>query len=206
MAMALRASTNEAEVFAALDAWVDGVHDVAVPRTLNKVMDQAETAGLRVVASLYRVGPRTMEKYLTRGLAKPGDLVATLTAKGLGFPLYVFQPRQTRAGVSVLLKGRRVTIPHAFFKTRKGKVISMKSGHVGVFARGAYGGKGKINPTGETSGRFHFGKGRFAINELFTFGPPQAMNNRDVIEAMNDRAREQIPAVLAQEIRYASRG
>lgn len=209
--MSLRSSSNIDAVLKDLDAWTQGIADVALPRALNKVADQAQVAGLRKVNAIYRVGPRTMEQYLSTRLAKQGNLVVEIAAKGQGFPLYLFQPRQlkgrltrrkggyrTGGGVSVLIKGRRVLIPHAFIAT-------MKSGHRGVFARGAYGGKGKIVPTGETSSRFHFGKKRYSINELFTFGAPQAFSNPDVVDAMNDRAREQMPIVLAQEIRFASR-
>lgn len=209
--LALRARTNVDDVLDKLDAWTADVFNIAAPRALNKLADQAQTAGLRKINELYRIGPRTMDRYVTTKLASVRDLEATITAKGSGFPLYLFQPRQIGGrgggvgkghakggGVSILLKGRRVLIPHAF-------IAKMKSGHVGVFARGAYGGKGKQDFTGETSGRFHFGKRRFSINELFTFSAPGAFSHPDVTDAMNQRVREQFGKVLSQEIAFASR-
>lgn len=208
MAFALRARTNADEVFAKLDAWTADVVNIAAPRAVNRLADQARTAGLREISNVYRIGPRTFEKYVEVRLAQSGELVATLTCKGSGLPLYLFQPRQVRGkggGVSVAIKGRRVLIPHAFIESQKGKPIKFKSGHRGVFARGAYGGKGKNVFTGETSGRFHFGRERYSVNELFTFSPPGAFSNPRVTDAMNDRVLEQADKVFAQEVRFASR-
>lgn len=209
--IAIRAKTNVDEVLGKLDAWTKGVIDVAAPRALNRLADQAQVAGLRKINEIYRIGPRTMEKYASTKLASVHALEASITVKGQGFPLYLFSPREIAGrgggkgkghakggGVSILLKGRRVLIPHAFIAT-------MKSGHVGVFARGAYGGKGKQDFTGESSGRFLFGLRRYSINELFTFSAPGAFSNPEVTQAMNDRVREQFGPVLAQEISFASR-
>jgi hypothetical protein len=194
--LAIRANPDQA--FTALDQFAARVQAIAVPRALNKLADQAQTAGLRAVNSIYKIGPRTMEKYVATTYAFPNKLEATLTAKGAGFPLYVFDPRQTRTGVSVSLKGRRVIIPHAFIAT-------MPNGHVGVFARGAYGGKSnkrQLKATGAGFGRFTFGRGRLPINELYTLSPPDAFGNSDVTKAMDDRVEEQAAKVLQQEIRF----
>lgn len=211
MGLALRATHNLDDVLGKLDAWIGDVADVAAPRAVNKLADQAQVAGFRKVNELYRIGPRTMEKYASTKLASVRDLEATITVKGSGFPLYLFSPRQIRGttkgkgsaratggGVSIVLKGRRVLIPHAF-------IAKMKSGHVGVFARGAYGRKGKQDFTGETSGRFYFGRRRYSINELFTFSAPGAFSHPDVTDAMNDRVKAQFGIVMAQEIKFASR-
>jgi len=123
--------------------------------------------------------------------------------------MYAFQPRQTRAGVSVSIKGRRVIIPGAFLATTK-------SGHVGVFARGAYGAKSRrtLRETG-SFGRFKFGRGErvkranrwgsseLPINELFTFGPVESFSNADVTAAVQDRIEEQAAKVLERNLRFA---
>jgi len=191
---------NEAQVFADLDAFVRTATTVAIPRALNKLRDQARTAGFRKIADVYSIGPRTMDQYTTVNIASINNPQATITVKGRGFPLSAFQPRQVRGGVTVLLKGRRVLIPHAF-------IGRMRTGHVGVFARGVYGSKGDISfrPTGETFGRFTFGRRRLPISELFTFGPAETLRNRDVQDAMDARVREQSAKVIQQEIRFATR-
>ena len=199
--MTLRATHNLDEVLNKLDAWTDGVFEVAAPRAINKLVDQAQVAGLRKISDIYRIGPRTFEKYASLTLAEPGALEATITVRGAGFPLYLFNPRQVKGkggGVRVTLKGRTFVIPHAF-------IARMKSGHVGVFARGAYGGKGKNIATGERFGKFQFGKNRYSINELFTFSAPGAFSNPEVTDAMNERVFEQYGNVMAQEIRFAAR-
>jgi hypothetical protein len=139
-----------------------------------------------------------MDKYATLRFATARDLVASKNVKGKGFPQSVIAPRQTAAGVSVLIKGKRVVIPHTF-------MAKMPNGHVGVFARGYYGarftfakGKHKRRPDGKST--------ELPINELYSFAPPDAFSNPDVVEAMNDRVAEQMSKVVAQEIRVAAKG
>lgn len=198
--MKLRARTNVNDVLRQMDTWVDQATTVAAPRAVNKLMQQAQTAGFRKVAEIYEIGPRTMEKFARVKFAVPGDLEAVLTVRGKGFPLYAFQPRQTRGGVSVRIKGRRFIGPHSF-------IARMRSGHVGVFARGAYGGKSgrKMVATGEKFGRFVYGRRRLPINELYSLSPPDAASNPDVTEAMQRRVDEQATKVFEQEIRFATR-
>lgn len=205
MGIRLSATSNVDDVMAKLDAFASSVTQVAMPRAINKLIAQAQVAGLRAINTEYRIGPRAFEKYVRTTLVTGTRLEALITVRGQGLPLQLFNPRtigkpgRRGGGVRVTLKGRTFLIPHAFIKT-------MKSGHVGVFARGAYGGKGKQDFTGERFGRFQFGKRRYSINELFTFAPPGAFSNPIVTEAMFERMREQSQKVIAQEIRFASRG
>lgn len=210
--MRLAVKTNVDEVFAALESEVAKVRDIALPRALNELRDQAKTAGLRKIADIYKVGPRVTEKYVTLKFATGVDLEATITIKGPGFPLHAFQPRQLRNGVSVNVKGKRIVIPGAFLAT-------MKSGHVGVFARGAYGAKGgrRLTQTG-SFGRFKFGRGErvkrdnvwgsteLPINELFTFAPADTLSNPDVTAAMQDRVDEQAAKVIERNIQRSRGG
>lgn len=206
MGLALR--NNQADFEQQIDAFASGL-SVVKPRILNKLQDQALTAGLREVADVYDVGPQTMRKYVTLRLANGSDLESTITVKGKGFPLILFGARQLRNGVSVKIKGKRIVIPHAFITT-------MPNGHQGVFARGAYGGKGLTTKTG-SFGRFIFGRRirvtkpyakrtELPVNELYTFAPPDAFSNPLTIAAMDDRVEEQGPKVAAQELRFARLG
>ena len=211
-AVRLSVKTNVDEVFAALDRELSKVNGIAIPRALNELRDQAQVAGLRKISELYQVGPRITEKYVSLKFATPLDLEATITVKGAGFPMSAFQPRRLRNGVSVLIKGKRIMIPGAFLAT-------MKNGHQGVFARGAYGGKSrrKLTLTG-SFGRFKFGRGErvkranrwgsteLPINELFTFAPADTLADADVTAAMQDRVDEQAAKVIERNIRYARGG
>jgi hypothetical protein len=181
--------TNIDEVFRDLDAFVASAQNVAVPRALNTLRDQAQVAGLRKISEVYQIGPRTTERYLSITLASPSSPEASINVKGRGFPLSEMKP---------LIKGKRVLIPHAFMVKRFG---------LHVFARGAYGGKSKgTRPTGERFGRFVFGKGRLPMSELFTFGPAEMLANQDVTDAMQDRIEEQAPVIIAREISAVRRG
>jgi hypothetical protein len=190
-------SSNQGDFERALDAFVGNLA-LAASRSANELRDQAETAGLREIASDYGIGPRTFEKYVNVTIATPGRLEASVIARGKGFPLYVFEPHQTRQGVSVLVKGKRTLILHAFIAT-------MPNGHVGIFARGAYG------------ERFHFKRGvhkrrplgrntELPIAELYTWAPSDALGNPTTVAAMNDRVDEQRSKVIQRNVRFAVSG
>jgi hypothetical protein len=201
----LKVRTNADDVFAKVEGFLATCRNVAAPRALNKLRDQAWTAGKRKIADVYKLKVSDVDKYATLKTARIGDLEATITVKGKGFPLYVFQPRQTKKGVSVLIKGKRIVIPHTFIAT-------LRSGRVGVFARGSYGGKyarrtsnkGRFDSAGESFGRFQFGKNRLPISELYTFAPPDTLRNQQVEDAMSARVAEQASAVFAKEARFAA--
>ena len=195
--MRLTSRDNLSRVMADIDQFRNSITDVAAPRALNALRDQAQTAGLREIAKVYEIGPRTMEKYVTVKLATGGDLEAEITVKGRGFPLSFFRPVPTDRGVRVTVKGRTFVIPHSFMVKRFGQ-------H--VFARGSYGGKYGGTPTGERFGRFVFTKGRLPISELWSFAPPDTLNNQQVLDAMDARVEEQGAKVLAREIAAARRG
>lgn len=193
----LTMKTNLKQVEDDLDTFVDAVLTRAVPRALNALREQAQTAGLREIAKVYEIGPRTMERYVSVKPATAGDASTEISVKGRGFPLNVFQPVKTATGVSVKVKGRRFTVPHSF-------VIAKFGGN--VFARGSYGGKYGGEASGESFGRFQFGRSRLPISKLYSFSPPDTLANRQVQDAMDARVEEQAAKVLSREIAAAKRG
>ena len=195
--MRLTSRDNLSQVMQDIDQFASSIQAVAVPRALNALLAQAQTAGLREIARVYEIGPRTMERYVEVKTATGADPQAEIIAKGRGFPLNVFKPVQTGKGVSVKVKGRRFTVPHAF-------VVAKFGGN--VFARGSYGGKYGGRASGESFGRFLFGRSRLPISKLFSFAPPDALNNQRVRDAMDARVEEQGGKVLAREIASARRG
>jgi hypothetical protein len=211
MPISVKLKTNATQVIADLDAWVDAIVEVAAPQAVNKLRDQAQVAGLRAISRIYGISPRRFEKFVLTTIASKGRAEASLIVKGKGLPLYLFNPRVVRGrggGVRVTIKGRNVFIPTAFIaKIRNASERDPEArDKVGVFARGAYGGKGKQEFTGRTFGKFHFGRKRLSINELFTFSRPEAFHNPEVIAAMNDRVKEQSESVFNAAIRQATRG
>jgi hypothetical protein len=195
----LRARTNEAEVVSGFEAFVAAITNVAAPRALNKLNDQGQTAAFRKAADVYRIPVRKLAQYASVKPARPGDLRVELTVKGNGFPLIDLGARQTKRGVSVPIKGRRQVFPGTF-------IARMPNGHVGVFARGAYGGKGVIRASGGAIGRFVLGRDRLPINQLYTFSPAEMARNEATRNAYDARVAEQSSKVLAQEVRFATGG
>lgn len=208
----LKVRSNVDQCLREIDDFVDAGKKLAASRALNTLQGQATVAGFRKIAEIYGVGPRTTEKYASVELAAPGNLQATITVKGRGYPLVAFNPIPTKRGVSVKIKGQRITFPGTF-------LAQMPNGHLGVFARGAYGSKSRrpLQQTGSI-GRFTLGRGvrvkkankwgntELPINELFTFSPGDTFSNEDVTDAMMDRVDEQAGPVFERELAAVRRG
>lgn len=169
------------------------LQDKAVTRSLNKTAQQGKTQAGREIKDHYQISTRVISKYITLKRAGRGSMQAVIRAEGKPLPMLAFNARQNGRGTDVQIKGRRITVPHAF-------IVTLKSGHKGVFARGGY--KGSFERTGEQFGRFAFGKRRETINELFTFSVPQGFSKKVVLEQIIKRVNQQFPKVLAQEINY----
>lgn len=169
------------------------LQDKAVTRSLNKTAQQGKTQAGREIKDHYQISTRVISKYITLKRAGRGSMQAVIRAEGKPLPMLAFNARQNGRGTDVQIKGRRITVPHAF-------IVTLKSGHKGVFARGGY--KGSFERTGEQFGRFDFGKRRETINELFTFSVPQGFSKKVVLEQIIKRVNQQFPKVLAQEINY----
>lgn len=218
--MPLAIRDNVDEVFREVNALVEDMKTIAASRALNTLIGQADFAVRKAIRDIYAISTRDLAPYFEVELSSPNDLVARIVAKGKGFPLRFFNPRQTAQGVVVTIKGRKVLFPHAF-------MLSL-GGERNVFARGRYGagsaavarrrrGRRKAGlapraggsvflPSGETLGRFAFGLGRFPIALLRSASPPDALQNPDVLSAMQDRIDEQAPKVFARELRAVQRG
>ena len=195
--MRMTSRDNLAQVMQDIDQFARSITAVAAPRALNVLRDQAQTAGLREIARVYEIGPRTMEKYVTVKPATGADLQAEIAVKGAGFPMRIFKPVRTDKGVRVTIKGRTFVVPHSF-------VIAKFGGH--VYARGSYGGKYGGQASGESFGRFLFNRSRLPISKLLSFAPPDTLNNRSVQDAMDAKVEEQAGKTLAREIAAARRG
>ena len=212
--MKLSFTTNIDKVFADLDALQAAIVRDAVPLWLNDLGDKAKTTGVQTVRDIYGISTRDTAPYLEVSYGNAARPRWELRAKGYGFPLKLFHPRQTPKGVVVTIKGRPVLFPHAF--------IVKATGH--VWARGTYQGNTKggtytgntrkrtggfegkaqgspFEATGETMGRFQFGRNRFPISILRTFSIPNAFGNDEVVQAMQTRIEDDAAKVLANKIK-----
>lgn len=201
--MEIVVKTNVEEVIQGLDRFVDVITSKAVPRALNKLRDQAQVAGFRLIGTGYGIKRSDMLKYgrVTYQNARDGGTSASITVGGITFPLWLFPHRQTPRGVQVTLRGRQFVFPHAFMIRTRGTK---------VYARGSYkasGGKGsRFKPTGEEFWNLRFGKSRFPITVLRTMSPRGIFRKDDVVKTMMARVKEQAEKVLMQEIRFATGG
>lgn len=187
---------DTARAFAQLDAARDRIR-VARARALNKLADQGETAGLRAINDEYQVGVGVLRAFFSRRVATPDNNEAAIVVAGKRLPMSAFKPIATPRGISVLIKGRRILIPHAFFSKLFG----------GVVARGAYGSSGKdIRPRGDRFQSFIFGRGRLPVSALEGLSPADAFAARSVVDAVQNRIDEQAAAILQRELDAVARG
>ena len=215
--MRLRTTSNIDDVLKAFDQLEQDIIGIAGPRALNTLANQADVAGRRKIRDIYGISTGDLAPYFDVVIASTSNLEAKIVAKGKGFPLKFFKPRQTKEGVVATIKGKTVLFRHAFLP--KGGLDTTQ-----VFARGRYGpggpsaarprkGKRKsglganvFRSSGESMGRFAFGLGRFPITLLRSSSAPDALSNPDVVEAMNDRVSEQAAKVLEREMKAVARG
>lgn len=184
------------------------LQDRIVSRALKRTASMAKTTAVREISRTYKIKQRTIRSALSlRYEGKGTSLSAELKMTGRPIGLYAFNakaygpragwPRssQPEGGVQVTIKGKRVRIPHAF-------IARMRSGHVGVFARGSYY-PGKVpTPTGETKGNFTFGTGRLPISELFSNSLPQAFSSKAVMDETVKTVRLNFARLLSHEIDF----
>jgi hypothetical protein len=157
----------------------------ATASAINKVTTQARTQASRNIARTYGLPASAVKKSLyVSPRANFRSITAAIKAEGVNLPLIVFSARQTRAGVTVRVKGGRQLVRSAFIAT-------MKSGHRGVFGRGRYGQQG-----------FTPGKARLPITELVGVGVPTAFKNAQVLAAMRALIDEKFPTIMRAEIAF----
>lgn len=172
----------------------DDVRQKVIGRALRKTASNAKTETSRAIRDEYKISSRVVGKSITVHTVYGQTPKAEITVKGRPLPMYAFKPKQTKVGVRVRIKGKFIVVPHAF-------IANMRSGHVGVFARGGYKG---ITADAGSFGRFKFSKSRLPINELYTFSLPQGFNNKVVMSRVIVRFQARYPVNLAHEYEWAA--
>lgn len=163
------------------------VRDVAVPRALNKMIDQVATASAREIrATGYKLKISDIKKGLKKARATPNALTARVTASGRPIALMAYGARQTGKGVSVdVLNGRKV-VTHAFIAT-------MPNGHKQVLVR-----------VGKTHQKKRKGAGTqwsgLPIKALFGPSVPDGLANAAVQAALQRLVTEKFPTILRQQM------
>lgn len=105
----------------------------AVNRALNRTGDMARTQVIRTLAKQTSLPQKTIRKAVKVKRSTWSDLTYTLSAAGGDVSLKFFKPRETRKGVSAVVRGRRRLHERAFMKGgsfARGRVELTMGGHV----------------------------------------------------------------------------
>lgn len=105
------------------------VRQKVIARALRKAANGSRAETARAIKDEYKISSRVVRKSIKIRTFFKAPPKAEITVKGGPLPIYAFKPRKTAAGIKVRIKGRAVLFPHSFIAT-------MRSGHIGVFARG----------------------------------------------------------------------
>lgn len=175
----------------------------AVSRAMNHTIAIGRTESSRQIRQIYKIktkylGAKPKKDADTRNSAlavKPSTtntLQAAIRATGRPLPLIAFPARKSKAGITIQIKaGTTKVLPGAFFAT-------MKSGHRGIFARGAYAG-GKF--ASRRSRRAPTGEPDLKITELSTASVPHAFLNKTAMEATATVIKNRFPNRFEHEIK-----
>jgi hypothetical protein len=124
MANGINVTQTAREFLASVDAFAKRDINRAVAMAINRTADGARVDANREIRSRYKLKVATVNKAFSIKRASADSLTAIIRVRGQPLNLGNFQPRQTRKGVSVNVKGTRKLIPHAFIlnvRTRDGE-------------------------------------------------------------------------------------
>lgn len=161
----------------------------ATMRALNKVAAQGKVAGSRAIRDVggYKIKIGRIKAAIKIERATPGNLKASLIAKGRPIPLVEFAARQTSKGVTVSVKEGRKLVPGAFIAT-------MPGGHTGVFVHDERKAQ-KHRKVNNTRGGWH----QLPIRELYGPSVVDGMSNQAVQAALTQVLQDKFPAILEHE-------
>ena len=172
-------TSNAAAIMAEIDGLTKGQQRVAIMRALNRAGDGVKTDASREIRQIYRVKKATVDKSFGISRASAERLQVVVNVSGRPLSLAGFDPKQTRKGVSVNVKGQRKLIPHAFIRTlrtKKGDEYDV------VFIR--------------TSA------GRFPIKALKTVDVPGLFGKEQILSIVNRATFERFDVELERQLKY----
>ncbi|MGB6054611.1 MAG: phage tail protein [Burkholderiaceae bacterium] len=182
--MKLGISTNFPDVQRQINDLRREVTDLAVPRAMNRTMEQARTAMSREIRSQFVLPVKTVNDSLRiiRASFKNGryNVEAALespTKRGRSLNLIHFAARQTNAGVTVRIskQGGRKLIRSAFIGN-KGRTVFVREG-----------------------------KKRLPIRPVQTIDVAQMFNTRRINKKVIEMIEQRFPTIFGREARYYAR-
>ncbi len=161
-------------------AGLKGKVPLALSRAINRSVSSAKSEAVRQARNAYTVKAATVRDTIRVSKASPNKLQAEVKSSGRSVRMYDFKvspknpsPRR-RAPINVeIRRGSRKALKGAF-------VARMGNGTTGVFSRSS--------------------KARLPIEQLFGPAVPVMLNNDDVVNAVQERAEEQLERRIGHEI------
>jgi hypothetical protein len=150
----------------------------AAVMALNRTADGARVDASREIRSRYRLKVAAVNKAFSIRKAGGDLLVVVLNVRGKPLNLGNFDPRQTRKGVSVNIKGQRKLIPHAFIVRSGGFPVVMI----------------RETPKG------HIPTKRLPIRPLTTVDIPGLFSLKTIREIVTDKARDRFNKEFASAV------
>lgn len=147
----------------------------ALSRALNKAVRTGRTQAAKLIREEWGVSSATIKSALSSHRSSVSLLVATLTARGARIPFKEFGARQTKKGVSVLVKRKegRKRLRHAF-------IVKSLGSH--VFERR--------------------GRTRLPIDKKFGPSIPFMFGRPEVLEQILKDAAGELPRIARAELEY----
>ena len=129
-----------------------------IGRTLSRTSTKFKTTTTKLVRKTYNIKAKDLKEYIK--LKRTGKFERRFIIKGKTLGLEKFNPRQTKSGVSVMVKkGNRIKLSHAF-------LAKDSNGNIRVFER-------------ET-------KKRMPLSRLFSLSVPQMFNKEILKQGINE--------------------
>jgi hypothetical protein len=181
----------------------DAEFNLGVARAINHTLAKVRTASSKEIRQVYNISAKDIRQALTIKRASSNQPYGFVIASGKPIPLKQFKPRQTKDGVSVIIKkGNRQVIKSAFLAT-------MGSGHQAAFARGQYGSgsfafrRKRLRKAGGYSlkgNRYQPNTNDLSITELTTISTPLAFANSVVLNNLAKKVEDEFPARMVHEL------
>lgn len=113
--LSVKQSANE--FLASIDSFTTRQMNQAASMALNRTMDGMRVDASREIRARYKVKVATVNKAFSFQRSTASSLTGVIRVRGRPLSLAGFDPRQTKAGVTVNVKGTRKLIRHAFIRT-----------------------------------------------------------------------------------------
>jgi Prophage minor tail protein Z (GPZ) len=191
--------SNIAEVLASMERYSRDVVDKAIPRAINRTAEMARTeASRRMRDDGYNYTAAEIKQAMSLFRANPGRLVASIKVKRKVKSLMLFNPRESKAGVTVKVHGAKKLIKGAF-------IGQLRNGSQGVYVEDKAAGKTVVRHSKQYKRGGRGGWHDFPIRKLYGPSVGGAYSTDRIQEIMEKMIRETFADRLAHELQYLSR-